>query len=354
MNSHYQAGSLYALGGRQRKLVFKDEDESHLYEAALVLEIDPVTGASRVCVEYESPPEVHPEVKPSFLFKAGALQGDHLYVCTSTEVLIYEVPSFQKIGYVSLPCFNDLHHVAPSDDGNLLVANTGLDMVVKLTPEGEVLSEWNVLGEDPWKRFSRQIDYRKIASTKPHRSHPNFVFELDGEPWVTRFTQRDAVCLADPGKRIAIPGEGPHDGLVLGEEIWFTTVDGKIVVADRDGLRVSRVLDLARRDGDRRALLGWCRGLMPAGADRLWVGFTRVRKTAFKENLLWIKHAFRATEQPTHLALYDLKTGTCPQEIDLEQHGMNVVFGIYPAAQKPAGKADRPPSAAEIPQAAPQ
>lgn len=343
----YQTGSLYVLGARQRKLLFKDEEESHLYEAGLILEIDPATGSSSVCVEYHSPPEAHPEVKPSFLFKCGTLQQNRLYACTSTEVLIYAVPSFRQAGYVSLPCFNDLHHVTPSQDGNLLLANTGLDMVVKFTPEGKILAAWNVLGEAPWARFSRHLDYRKLASTKPHRSHPNFVFELDGEIWATRFTQRDAICLTDAGKRIAIPGEAPHDGLVIGNEIYFTTVDGKIAVAGRDTLRVNRVIDLATAEAGRRALLGWCRGLLPLDQQRVWVGFTRVRKTAFKENILWIKHAFRETEQPTHLALYDLATGKCLQEIDLERHGMNVIFGIYPAAPKPA----RQPSAPEHRQA---
>jgi hypothetical protein len=37
------------------------------------------------------------------------------------------------------------------------------------------------------------------------------------------------------------------------------------------------------------------------------------------------------TEKPTHLALYDLATRQCLQEIDLESCGMNVVFSVFPA-----------------------
>ena len=137
--------------------------------------------------------------------------GIKLYACTSTEVLVFEVPGFRRIGYVSLPCFNDLHHVTPTRDGNLLVANTGLDMVVKFTPQSKVLAEWNVSDEDLWSRFSRSVDYRKVETTKPHQSHPNFVFELSDDVWVTRFEQRDAVCLTSRGKKVSIGAQRPHE-----------------------------------------------------------------------------------------------------------------------------------------------
>lgn len=327
---HGNPGRLYVVGGRQRKLLFKNEDEAHLYEAALILQIDPADGSARTCVEYQSPPEARAGETSSVLFKSGTLCGNKLYVCTSTEVLVFEIPSFKRMNYISLPCFNDLHHVTPSQDGNLLVANTGLEMVVKFDATGNLLAQWDVLGDAPWARFSSDTDYRQIASTKPHRSHPNFVFELGTEVWVTRFMQRDAVCLTSPGRRIDISLEAPHDGVTCGDNICFTTVDGKIVIVGRDDLRIKTVVNLDKIDNEGKALLGWCRSLLPVDDRLMWVGFTRVRKTAFKENLLWVKHRFRETENPTHLALYDLVAGKRLREIDLEQYGMNVVFGIYP------------------------
>src|SRR4029079_9381251 len=96
---------------------------------------------------------------------------------------------------VSLPFFNDVHHVRPSGDGNILVANAGLEMVLELDGAGRVLQAWNVLGEDPWRRIDPHVDYRWI-STKPHRAHPNFLFYLDDELWATRFHQGDAVSLS--------------------------------------------------------------------------------------------------------------------------------------------------------------
>lgn len=324
--------SLYVVGARQRKLLFKDQDEPHLYESALILQIDPQTGAVQTCLEYQTPPEARASQDSSNVFKSGTLDGHTLYACTSTEVLIFDLPNFRQIGYLSLPAFNDLHHVAPAADGKLLIANTGLDMVMLCTPQGETLREWSVAAEDPWSRFSRTMDYRKVDSTKPHKSHPNFVFEMDGEVWVTRFAQRDAICLTNPEKSIVIGIQAPHDGVVFGDRIYFTTVDGKIVIADRRSLQVSQVIDLAQLEA-RNTLLGWCRGLLPLDASRIWVGFTRVRKTLFKENVLWVRSLFGegAIGKPTHIALFDLDNRRCLQEIDLEPHGMNIVFSIFTA-----------------------
>jgi hypothetical protein len=323
--------SLYVLGARQRQLLLKPEEEHRLYDSARILQVNTESGESRLCLEYESPPEVRASDEASVVFKNGTLIGNKLYACTSTEVLVFQVPEFQRIGYVSLPCFNDLHHVARTRDGNLLVANTGLDMVVKFTPEGKVLAEWNVMGEDPWSRFSRTVDYRKVETTKPHLSHPNFVFELGADVWVTRFEQRDAVCLTNRARQIRIGVQRPHDGVVFGEHIYFTTVDGHIAIANCSSLDIERVVDLNEFGDDRETLLGWCRGLLPLDEHRIWVGFTRVRKTKFKENILWIKHGFRETGKPTHIALYDLAAKRCLQEIDLEPHGLNVLFGIHSA-----------------------
>ena len=171
---------------------------------------------------------------PAVLFKSATLRWNKLYTCTSTEVLVYELPSFRLDLYISLPCFNDLHRVCPTQQGTLLVVVTGLEMVVEITTTGSIVKEWNVLGEDSWARFSRQTDYRKVPTTKPHRSHPNHVLVLDQEVWVTRLHQRDAICLTSPGPRIDIAVQRPHDGYIFGDRIYFTTVDDDVVIASRE------------------------------------------------------------------------------------------------------------------------
>jgi len=329
---------LYVSGGRLRSTIFRKLEEWQSSEQALLVELEPTKNQSRTCVEYVSPPEVCAEDLPAVLFKSASLQGNKLYTCTSTEVLVYELPSFRLLHYISLPCFNDLHHVCPTQQGTLLVAVTGLDMVVEITTLGELVREWNVLGGDPWARFSRQTDYRKIATTKPHQSHPNHVFELDREIWVTRLQQRDAICLTTPGLRIDIAIQRPHDGLIFGDKIYFTTVDGHIVIANRKTLQVDETIDLNQMSNEPGLPLGWCRGVLPLDERWLWVGFTRVRPTKFVENVAWVKNGYRNRHRPSHLGLYDLKHRTCEQEIELEPHGIGVVFSLLPVPTLEGGQ----------------
>src|SRR6266568_3903970 len=153
---------IYGVGGQVRQNVFRTLEEWQSCDKGRIIRLDLRTKQSISCVEYVSPPEVRPEDTSAILFKSAYLAGNTLYACTSTEVLTYELPDFRPVCYVSLPCFNDVHHVCPTDRGTLAVAITGLDMVIEMTTAGEVIREWNVLGEDPWARFSREIDYRKV------------------------------------------------------------------------------------------------------------------------------------------------------------------------------------------------
>jgi hypothetical protein len=322
--------NLFVLGGRQRKRVLKLDEEWTLYEKAVILEVD--TGCAQACVraEYETPANARAEGDSSVLFKAGAVEGNKLYACTSTEVLIYDLPHFSLSNYISLPCFNDLHHVRPTKEGNLLVANTGLDMVIELAADGTVLREWSALGEDPWQRFSRTTDYRKIDTTKPHRAHPNHVFFLDEHIWVTRAQQKDAICLTDGSRHIPIGGEYIHDGCIFGDMIYFTSVDGRVILVNRTSLKIAEIIDLKTIPVSGGELLGWCRGLWVIDERYVWIGFTRVRKTKFMQNINWVKHAGSDHRKPARIALYDIVEQKCVMEIDLEQFGLNVVFNMMP------------------------
>jgi hypothetical protein len=318
----------YLTGGRLRRTVFRKLEEWQSCEKAVIIELNSAKNCARTCVEYVSPPEACPDELPAFVFKSASLKDNKLYACTSTEVLVYELPRFNVLHYISLPCFNDLHHVCPTTRGTLLVAVTGLDMVVEVTTDGGLVREWSVIGEDIWSRFSRDIDYRKVSTTKPHKSHPNHVFELEGEVWVTRLQQRDAICLTRSGPRIDIGVQRTHDGYIFQEKIYFTTVDGHIVMANPHTYQVEHTFDLNQMNKEPGQILGWCRGLLPLDEHRLWVGFTRVRPTKFVENISWIKNGYSHRHRASHIALYDLERKTCEQEIEIEPHGIGVVFSL--------------------------
>jgi hypothetical protein len=325
---------LWVVGGEQRATM-RQLAEWNKFQAAVVARVDQDRGdrLERV-LEYVSPPELCPDDKPSILFKAATFEEDTAWLCTQTEVLECALPSFTIRRVISLPCFNDLHHVAPGPDGTLYVAVTGLDAVAQVSRDGELIRLVSVLGGDVWDRFSRDVDYRKVPTTKPHQSHPNYVFFLDGRPWVTRFEQRDAVPVDDPlcerSKAFPVGGEGIHDGCLEDGRLCFTTVDGHLVTFDlASGKKNDLDLNSLLPPDDGRPL-GWCRSVLPLG-DRAWVGFTRLRPTLLHRNLSWIRHGFRDYHLPTRIALYDLERPACLREINLEEAGMNAVFSIHPA-----------------------
>jgi hypothetical protein len=325
--------SLYVTGGRQRELrpLLVDSNDWYEYQQGLILEVVPETGEVLRRVEYVSPPAACAADNPQILFKSGTLEREQLYVCTQTEVLIYSLPAFTQAGYISLPCFNDLHHVRPTPAGTLLLANSGLDMVLELAPSGELLRAWSTLGEDPWARFSRELDYRKGASTKPHSAHPNFVFTLGDEIWATRFQQKDAICLTNPDRRIPIGIERPHDGVLHQGRLFFTTVNGTLVIVNPSSLAVEEIVDLAAMH-EPDTLLGWCRGIWLDGT-KAWVGFSHIRPTRLRENVAWVMRGFR-TVLPTRIACYDLVRRRCVAMIELQSHGLNAVFGIFPGYEE--------------------
>lgn len=333
---------LYIIGGKARADAGRLK-EWRQFEQAVVLKFDTQSGAVIPVLDYVSPPDACPEF-PSVVFKAGSLDADRLYLCTQTEMLVYRRSDMCVESYVSLPIFNDLHHVAPTPRGTLLIAVTGLDMVVEITPEGEVVGEWNVLGADTWQRFSRDVDYRHVQSTKPHLAHPNFVFMTGGDVWTTRCDLNDAICLTKPDRRIDLSGpagrpvEFVHDGVAANNRLYFTSVDGKILIADPDTLAVVETIDI----GDilqNEYPLGWCRGIKILDQARVVVGFTRLRSTKFQDKVKWAKAQTKRLigvgdyEQslpllPTRLCCLDLHARTMEWECDLEPYGMNAIFSI--------------------------
>lgn len=324
---------IYIVGGEQKQDATLKE-EWHGYKRGIVLKVDLENQTATRCAEYETPAEFCPDEDPSILFKAGTLSDNQLYCCTQTEVLSYSYPDFELKQHITHPWFNDLHHVAIGPNGNLFVANTGLDMVLEMTAQGELVKEWSALPEtDLWERFSRETDYRKVPTTKPHQAHPNYVFFLGDDIWCTRFVQKDALCLNKPHLRIPIDVASVHDGLVTEEAIYFTTVNGHVIIVDRAELKVRDVVDLSEiKTGYKK--LGWCRGLAMISPGQFLVGFSRLRPTKWTGNLKWFTHGVRELKslfrQPARISLYDVHQKQLLWEFSLHDYGMSTVFSIHP------------------------
>ena len=130
----------------------------------------------------------------------------------------------------------------------------------------------------------------------------------------------------ESGRRIAIDIERPHDGVLHDGLLYFTTVNGNIVIANPNTLKIEAVVDLNDMH-EPETLLGWCRGILVDGS-KAWVGFSHIRPTRLRENIAWVARGFRRV-LPTRIACYDLVRRCCVVEIEFQSHGLNAVFGIF-------------------------
>jgi hypothetical protein len=302
-------------------------DEGHRMMKGRLLELNFDDKNCKTLLDYPGNLECYPDETPNILFTSASLQDGKLYLCTETEIFIYSYPSLELINRTSHPFFQNVHHVAPVLD-YLAVASTGLDMVILLDKDTlEPVRFINPSGKDPWKRFSRSVDYRKIHSTKPHEIHPNFVFEINGEIWTTRFYQHDAVNIDDPQKRIDLGVDKVHDGHVIGDHVYFTTVNGCVVVANKHTLKIDDIIDLNKID-NISAPLGWCRGLAISNGIA-YVGFSSLRRTAIKENVAWaLDYVGAKSKQSTRISAYNLAERKKMDEYILPKNSSNVIYSI--------------------------
>ncbi len=290
------------------------------YGAGVIASIG--SGDPRVAHTYVSGTDVRNPDDP-MLFKCATQRGDLLYATTETEVIVYRLPDFEILHHLSHRWFNDVHHVLPTSAGSLLVASSGAESVLELDLDGELLGVYPA-GDEPSPAIDEDRDLRFGVNLKPHAIHPNHLFLVGDEPWVTRFERRDAVSLVDRRRRIAIERQRVHDGHVVDGQVWFTTVDGAVVVGDPETGHIVDTFDL---NESRQAVIpGWCRGLL-VGQDHFWVGFSRIRQTAVRSRLSWLRTGL-TTSLPTRVERWDRSTRTMDESIDLEPLGVNAVFSI--------------------------
>ncbi|MEM9132634.1 MAG: hypothetical protein AAF962_24525 [Actinomycetota bacterium] len=295
-------------------------DKWYGYGSGVIASVD--ESHADVVHTYVSDATVRGEDDP-MLFKCATRVGDLLYATTETEVLVYRLPDFELLHHVSHPWFNDVHHVLPTPGGDLLVASSGIEAALEIDLDGELLRQYPV--DDERQGFwSDDRDLRFGVNLKPHAIHPNHLFMIGDEPWATRFELRDAVSLTDRGRRIAIDRQRVHDGHVHDGQVWFTTVDGAVVIGDPDTGAVVDTYDL--NEHRQNVIPGWCRGLL-IHDDHFWVGFSRIRQTAVRARLGWIRTGL-STSLPTRIERWDRATRRMDACIDLEPLEINAVFSI--------------------------
>lgn len=259
----------------------------HALKQASLAEIDFANNRYIPKVSHVTAPELCVDNKPSIGFTTLSVHGKFIYVCTSTEVLVIDKITYEITRIYSEKLFHDLHHVNVINN-RIYVVNTGMDTIFEYDMDFNDRKIYHTLGNDPFHKFSPDTNMNKFASTKPHETHTNNIFQIDGEPWITRMRLKEAVALHDPTKKMNIGVGRPHDGLVKGDFVYFTTVNGYVVIFNKHTFKKEEQIELKSSRGRSSAPLGWCRSLH-VEEDCMYVGFTQLRTTKISENLGWIK-----------------------------------------------------------------
>ncbi|MDH5545589.1 MAG: hypothetical protein OEZ43_08355 [Gammaproteobacteria bacterium] len=306
--------------------------EGKYYGCAKLLSLDTSTGQVETLLSIDRGNDNFPSEYPNLEFTAMAVDGNVLWIPTDTEIRQYSYPDLELLKTYSHKCFHNIHSVAVREN-RLFVTSTGLDMVVVLDKDtGEIVDQINAEGKETWHRFSPEIDYRKLHSTRPHDCHPNYVFWIENQPWVTRCTQEDAVNLHDNSQRIDISGPNKsisvHDGIVAGDFVYFTSVDAYIIVADIRTLEIVETINLnsVRGYGQVR---GWCRGLFVKN-DILYLGFSLLRKTRHLDKIKWLKPLLRNREvsETCSVLAFDISSRTIVGDYPIKDTDISAIYSI--------------------------
>lgn len=307
--------------------------EGKYYGRAVLAALDLESGSFTELLSKSDGGEHYPAEHPNQQFTAACLDDDDiLWLPTDTEVLKYQLPELELLACFSHPSFHNIHSVQVFGD-QLGVTSTGLDNIVLLNKHTGVIDQIiNTQGKDPWHRFEPNKDYRLVHSTRPHNSHPNYMFMLEGRLWVTRCSTEDAVCLDDVNDRIDL-GEGEdisaHDGLWWEDLLVFTRVDGKLILCDPTQRKVMENHDPFRLHRNRPK--GWCRGLYISG-DMFYIGFSRLRKTNLTSKLRFLSQGnFKYGAGNNALVVaYNMRLQKVERVYETPEGMIDAIYGVLP------------------------
>lgn len=302
-----------------------------LYKSANVIELDLKTGAVEERYVLSEPPGYMKDRGALSPFKAASLDGEVMLLCTTTHIYEVSISDWACRREVTHRKMNDVHHVVNTGNNTLLVVSTGLDAILELDWNGNLVESWP-LTQRASIMLSDEIDYRNVECTKPHDMHPNYIFNFCGEWLVTRFNQADAIgFMSASDTKISIPDDvNIHDGLVSSGKIWFTSTNGNLYCYDGDIHASPRIIEVSKIYDDDRPK-GWCRGVEILKDGRVLVGFSRLRETKFKDNLRKVAGRFvqsKGEVHPARVVCVNAACGSIDKEYDLTGY-MDAIFSIH-------------------------
>jgi len=315
--------------GKSRKSSTPKRPERVRYDRGVIGVIDLTTGEITQALSYEPSTEEWDWRSQNVNFKYGTLARDgNLLVVTENEVLHVELPSFKVLATYSSPEFNDLHSVHEFDDSWALTC-TGRDLVLFMR-DGQVQSQRIDTKTATWVEDPNPavIDWRELH-TQPHDTHPNYLWEQDGDVWVTRGNRGDIVRVGSHDS-VSISETVTHDGSFQAGSWWATSVDGYVYELDSQQ-RLLRAIHVAGALEPKDLRPGWCRSVH-VGPSAIAVGFSALRPSRLRRNLEWLATGGQYRDKaPTQIAFFDRTDETYLGSIQTEAIEMQSVFSIIPA-----------------------
>lgn len=286
---------------------------------------------------------------------AAWLDDDTFLACSFDAIWRFEPATGRCTGRLHQPDFNDLHGLAVDHTAaQLHVCNTGLDSIETFDPRGRFLGRaamtpaWFEAARQQGAAVARDAFERVLAAgwesapTPPleapagdyyhrpgdepfHRSkvrdytHPNGVVVWGDRLAATLLAGFELRCVRTHRTlaRLVAP---PHDGVLVGAELWLTTVDGRVWRIARSG-EAALVLDTAATGH-----LGWCRGLAVDG-DTIAVGLTAIRSPP---RFAWRAEPHDRTE--TAVLWLDRASGRLRASVDYDDPSRHPkLFALLPA-----------------------
>lgn len=224
---------------------------------------------------------------PRFGLTGLASSGDFLYAGSWNGVYRLRKRDFAMVDLISNPLMNDLHGIYVDED-QIITVLTGKDTVVMTDHSGQVIDFFTVENDLTVNKDSRllEVDWRFVS--KQFRGatgiwHFNYIQKFGDEIWLTSRNIGAFVVVNLRNRRCHIRAINHktvsllHDGLRFEGEHYFTSIDGKIVIADsaesarfqtRESVdnisafsrdMVAEVIRLEETDFGREP--NWCRGI---------------------------------------------------------------------------------------------
>lgn len=222
---------------------------------------------------------------PRFGFTGLSRYNGHIYAGSWNGVYVLDESNLEWVGFISNTLTNDLHGIL-ADDIGLWTILTPYDTLVLNDYNGHILNTWTINRDLGVERYQGpEVDWRFVG--KQFRGscgffHFNFIRREGNKIWLTSRSCNALIVLDLLTEECTLrlmnlcTPSLLHDGVKIDSKIYFTSIDGKIIIAEDavDSGRTAQetVPDLALYRRDFAADLirinetdygkepNWCRG----------------------------------------------------------------------------------------------